>query len=332
MILVQKEGLLDWLTLLAKDHTIVAPKEDSGILLYKQVSGVEEIVWDFLKTVNSTKDVFFPPTESLVEINLNGSSVVLNDDISAEQTVLFNVRPCDARGMQILDAMFLDKYPPDLNYSSRRKNAVIVGLACNQVGESCFCSSMGGGPDDSSGMDVMLTAVDDGFVLDVITPKGGDIVKGLRSSETKVEKQIPQPQTLFSVPDEELIKLSFKSRMWGDQAEKCISCRVCAYVCPTCRCFDVRDEVVPGSNGQKQSIRIRCWDSCAGEAYRKIAGGHNPRKMKSERLRNRVFCKLYYYPEQYGSMACTGCGRCIDSCPVHVDITEIMSELSEVNQ
>jgi ferredoxin len=30
-------------------------------------------------------------------------------------------------------------------------------------------------------------------------------------------------------------------------------------------------------------------------------------------------------------MACTGCGRCIDSCPVNIDITEIQSQLLEVS-
>ncbi len=113
-------------------------------------------------------------------------------------------------------------------------------------------------------------------------------------------------------------------------SERCLSCRICAYVCPTCRCFDVRDESVPSDNGHDTYERIRCWDSCAGEAYRRIAGGHNPRAAKGDRLRNRFFCKFYYYPEQYGPTACTGCGRCVDSCPVNIDITEILSHLVEV--
>ncbi|MFU8773626.1 MAG: 4Fe-4S binding protein [Anaerolineales bacterium] len=29
-------------------------------------------------------------------------------------------------------------------------------------------------------------------------------------------------------------------------------------------------------------------------------------------------------------MACTGCGRCIDACPVNIDITEILGCLAEV--
>jgi ferredoxin len=117
-------------------------------------------------------------------------------------------------------------------------------------------------------------------------------------------------------------------------SERCLSCRACTYVCPTCRCFIIRDEVLPFTQGKPAAgafERIRCWDSCEGENYRRIAGGHRQRAEKSERLRNRFFCKFYYYPEQYGlgqASACTGCGRCVDICPVNVDITEVLADLA----
>ncbi len=120
--------------------------------------------------------------------------------------------------------------------------------------------------------------------------------------------------------------------MATNSAERCLSCRVCAYVCPTCRCFDLRDEALPSDNGHERYERIRSWDSCAGDTYRRIAGGHNPRAARGERMRNRFFCKFYYYPQQYGLAACTGCGRCIDACPVNIDITEVLQHVAEVSQ
>jgi polyferredoxin len=98
----------------------------------------------------------------------------------------------------------------------------------------------------------------------------------------------------------------------------------------------VRDEFLPSEAaacepGCAQFERIRSWDSCEGENYRRIAGGHRPRAEKSQRLRNRYFCKFYFYPEQYGlgkASACTGCGRCVDICPVNVDITEVLTDLA----
>jgi Fe-S-cluster-containing hydrogenase component 2 len=122
----------------------------------------------------------------------------------------------------------------------------------------------------------------------------------------------------------------FNAAYWQATAERCLSCRLCAYVCPTCRCFIIRDEPQdqPG-----QYLRLRCWDACPGENYRRLAGGHRPRTQKGERLRNRFFCKFYYYSEQYGldaAVACTGCGRCIDVCPVNIDITEVLSDLAHL--
>lgn len=62
-----------------------------------------------------------------------------------------------------------------------------------------------------------------------------------------------------------------------------------------------------------------------------MAGGHNPRPTRKERFRNRFLHKLQQFPERYGKIACVGCGRCISKCPVNVDITDIISQLKEVD-
>jgi ferredoxin len=229
----------------------------------------------------------------------------------------------------VLDRLLVETEPEDPYYKARRKNTALIGLACEKMGETCFCTSVGGSPADSSGVDVMLHAADDGYLVEVVTEQGGDLFDGFALSETELE--IPQNELAaeFEVPAPEVWKASFDSNVWMQQSERCLSCRICAYVCPTCRCFDVRDERLPSKNGVEYSERIRGWDSCSGEAYRRIAGGHNPREAKADRLRNRLYCKLHYIKEQSGMLACTGCGRCIDSCPVGIDITEIMGLVLE---
>jgi sulfhydrogenase subunit beta (sulfur reductase) len=166
----------------------------------------------------------------------------------------------------------------------------------------------------------------------VLTEKGEKIFNPeWRMQDVEFDSLATLRHSAFAIPDSPAWPAQFDDTFWAEMAERCLSCRICAYVCPTCRCFDVRDEPVQTGNGHNRFERIRCWDSCAGTTYRQIAGGHNPRAAKGERLRNRFMCKFYYYPEQYGPIACTGCGRCVDACPVNIDITEVIQRLSEVS-
>jgi len=39
--------------------------------------------------------------------------------------------------------------------------------------------------------------------------------------------------------------------------------------------------------------------------------------------------KFKYYPENFGRVLCVGCGRCIEYCPVGIDITEALKVAAE---
>jgi ferredoxin len=175
----------------------------------------------------------------------------------------------------------------------------------------------------------MLYAEEDGYVLEAVTGKGSSSIADLRlpacDHDPHAKTYAHQP-AILNLPSITWPR-RFNDEYWQKMSERCLSCRACAYVCPTCRCFAVRDESI--ATGEFE--RIRCWDSCAGENYRRMAGGHRARPEKGDRLRNRLFCKFYYFAEQTGLgnvTACTGCGRCIDVCPVGVDITEVLEHLA----
>ncbi len=330
--MISKENLVNWLDDLAQDQTLIAPKDVSGVLLYHPIQNSAEVVWDYVRPVMSIKDAFFPATERLLTIERNGQGVKLDEFRPEGQQILFGVRPCDARGLLALDALFLETEPVDSYYARRRESTTIIGLACTEMADTCFCTSTGGAPDDATGMDVMVVPVEGGYEIQVLTEKGVEIGERLEVREVGSLSSNPlTPNPIYAIPEKESWPAQFNDTFWAEMSERCLSCRICAYVCPTCRCFDVRDEAVPGRNGSQQFERIRCWDSCAGTVYRRIAGGHNPREAKGERLRNRFMCKFYYYPEQYGPTACTGCGRCVDACPVNIDITEVLQHLAEVS-
>ena len=330
MNLIKRKTLTRWLDKTASHLNLIAPKEVEGILLYRPVSKSKEIVWDYIRPVLSAKGAFFPATERLLRIEKNGQSIHLTETIPDRPQVLFGVRPCDGRGIAALDALFIDSEPADPHYAKRRQDSVVIGLACEKEGETCFCTRTGADLDDPTGSDIFLKGTQAGFQVRVHTEKGLCLVQdewGFVDAEIENNPAAQSPSG--ELPPMQAWPPQFNAKFWQDMSERCLSCRLCAYVCPTCRCFDVRDEAVPSDNGGQNYERLRCWDSCAGEAYRVIAGGHNPRAEKGQRLKNRFFCKFYYYPEQYGTAACTGCGRCVDSCPVNIDITEVMSYIAE---
>jgi ferredoxin len=334
MVKINRKHLNQWLNKTAKTSTLVAPCERNGILLYKSIEDSSSVVWDFTRPILSAKDTLFPATDRLLSIEKTGQTIEINEFIPSENQILFGIRPCDARGISALDALFLNSDPPDVVYTNRRQNTVVIGLACNQMGDTCFCTSTGGGPDDPTGMDIMLKETNGKFEVQILTDTGAIFAKnewGLDAPEImdSDRRLTSASDPEFKMPEKTAWPPQFNDDFWATMAERCLSCRICAYVCPTCRCFDVRDEEILTDNGSRKYERIRCWDSCAGEKYRRIAGGHNPRSEKGQRLRNRFFCKFYYYPDQYSHIGCTGCGRCIDYCPVNIDITEVMSHITE---
>jgi len=67
--------------------------------------------------------------------------------------------------------------------------------------------------------------------------------------------------------------------------------------------------------------RQRKWDSCFTVDFSYIHGG-SIRATAMSRYRQWMMHKLAYWPEQFGTSGCVGCGRCITWCPVGIDITE----------
>ncbi len=73
--------------------------------------------------------------------------------------------------------------------------------------------------------------------------------------------------------------------------------------------------------------RVRAWDSCMYSTFTLHASGHNPRPTPKERWRQRLMHKFRYAVENYGRFFCVGCGRCIRSCPVSMDLRVVLKEI-----
>jgi len=116
----------------------------------------------------------------------------------------------------------------------------------------------------------------------------------------------------------------FAAPFWEGVSFSCINCGTCTYLCPTCWCFDIQDEV-----WGKQGDRIRNWDACMFPLFTLHGSGHNPRDKKVQRVRQRFMHKLKYYVDKYGDgVCCVGCGRCVQFCPVNIDIRRVCERMN----
>lgn len=320
LFLTQK-GLEEWLTGLIKEVRVVAPVNSQGLILYQPIQAVEEIAFGYQNTAISPKEFFFPRSEVLFTLSRNGREPRLP---VVEESVFFGYRPCDAMALAHIDKPYLAP-PHDALYAQHRDKTTLVGLACQKPGPQCFCTSMSGGPQDATHLDLLLLPVEEGYLLKVVTDKGQKLVA--RAATTKREVQLPPPPELPRLPTKDLpeaVKRSFQTEYWDRVADRCIHCHECAFVCPACYCFDVRDYPT-----MEEIRRIRSWDSCQSPTFTRIAGGYNRRATKGMRLRQRFSHHLLYFPEEFGSFLCVGCGRCVTVCPVNIDIREIIQDLQK---
>lgn len=112
--------------------------------------------------------------------------------------------------------------------------------------------------------------------------------------------------------------------IWVETAQACLSCGACSVVCPTCYCFDMLDE----SSVDGSVTRRRSWDNCFFAEYAKVAGGHDFRSGRANRLRFRMEHKFFGFGALHGQNACVGCGRCRKVCPVEIDLEQIAAQLN----
>lgn len=291
------------------------------------------------------KGVILPQGQTLIRYeykkNPNDPSkqdLVLEEAIDDTRTLVFGTRPCDVRGFLVCDRVFLQGAYVDVYYRARRLNTLFATLICREFDDACFCSSVGSGPADMEGSDISITAVTGGLVLEALNEIGSEVLSlcecaapsDVQLSEAARVQENVRNTRVGSLNTEgvvEGVKAQFQNMdLWRNIAESCLSCGVCTYVCPTCYCFTITDEP-QGLRGE----RLRSWDSCMFHQYTQEASGHNPRPTKLERYRNRLGHKFSYFPLRYGGMiACCGCGRCIRSCPVSIDIRRCVELVREV--
>ena len=290
-----------------------------------------------LNTVRSAKDLFFPQIEHLVNFKVSGKQIEIKENRDpVKPFVVFGVRACDCRSFDILDRVFLSD-PVDTFYQYRRENGTVITLACTRPAETCFCGAFGIDAADPAG-DVTCWIEGEELFWRSNTPKGDaltaqltmladcdeDAVHAQQERIRQIMKKLPLNSLDFSGFEGDKLMALFNNPKWAELSESCLGCGTCTFVCPTCQCYDVQDF----DNG-REVRRFRCWDSCMYSDFTMMAHGTN-RPTQMERFRQRFMHKLVYFPNNNdGIFGCVGCGRCLQKCPIHMNIVKVAKALKE---
>jgi len=311
---------------------VYAPGADeAGDVTLTEAPHDEPAVLEYRNFRLSPKAFFLPQNQTLVHFNDGKAEEARPPD---RETFLFGVRPCDARALLALDQVFLDGDQHDPYYEHLRAKTTVIALACTRPMSSCFCTSVGGGPGDGAGADVLAVGLETDLLLRAQTPRGEEVLSSVAdllaestpAAAKEVEERVRGAEdqiTPVKVDDSaRRLRNAYDSPLWTTASQKCLGCGTCSFLCPTCHCFDITDEVRNGAGR-----RVRTWDCCAYPLFTLHASGHNPRPTPKERWRQRIMHKFRYALENSERLFCVGCGRCIRNCPVSMDLRTVFKEI-----
>lgn len=325
-----------WVDGLIGRQQVIGVQAKGDKFAFAPLTAAASLRLDYDVAVTAPKAFLQPPCETLLRFSAKGYESVVDE----EPFVLFGVHPYDAAAILQMDEVFAAGQP-DIHYLKRRAKAALVIADVQHASANVFAGCMNTAVLEAGG-DVVLTRIHDDYVVESRSDKGAALMQGLAQEPDAAEadlqlrkmtwehnKKLLKRHELKVKPEDlpALLARSYDHPVWEEKSKRCFSCGSCNLVCPTCYCFNVRDDV----NWNLQSgERVRTWDGCMLSEFALVAGGHNFRKKKPERYRHRYLRKGKYLFDQHRQIACVGCGRCIGACVSKIaNPVEIYNRLAE---
>src|SRR4030043_1891716 len=237
------------------EYDLFAPVQlAEGVAVFKKIDPPDEVDFSSSNTQKPAKEIFFPQSETMFRYEKAGKQhqVTSTEEVERKRVIL-GARPCDIQAVLLIDQVFSGKEYTDVYYVNKRKATTIIGMACDHPLSTCFCSSMKGGPFHREGSDLLLIDLGEAYLVELLTEKGmtfqkNKFLKEALAKEINSAKELEEratQKTDGSLPVagiEKRLDQMMESPFWEGVQEKCIGCRICTYLCPTCHCFDIVDE------------------------------------------------------------------------------------------
>lgn len=355
------QNLIDVLHLAG--FSCVGPQVRDGSIVYDVLTSTKQLPWGVrahqspgeyrLETLvdnkafswangpQAIKPILFKPSETVWRVARSSTGKLEFQAHNAIETpvAIIGARACDLAAMIIQDKVFLAKDKTDMRYQNRRESLCIIAVNCTYSSNNCFCVSAGTGPNITQPFDILLTELDNGFVIKSGSELGLKLLSALplqtastdQCKEAVMEVENAAQMQTKRIPLDnkrelrDLLFANLEHPRWDEVAKRCLSCGNCTSVCPTCFCHSDKDK--PSLDGTS-SEHQRTWDSCFTAGH-SMLGGKPVHADTSQRYRQWLTHKVGSWFDQFGTSGCVGCGRCVTWCPVGIDITEELAAISQ---
>jgi len=354
--------------LAAEGYRVVGPVERDGVIEYGEIDGGDELPtsvtieqspgrwrlhhdesgrrFAWTPGADSWKRFVFPAHQEVLRIRrTDGSFAVTCTDDSAPPYAFVGVRDCEVRALTVLDRVMLDPLHPDPRYGQRRDGVFVVAVTCGVPSATCWCTSMGGGPQPRDGYDVRLTEVADvdghRLIAEAGSERGAHVLSALSlaappehdlaaAAGVALAAADAMPRRIDGEQLPALLAGTDHHPNWEAVAERCLSCGNCTMVCPTCFCSTFSDHTALTDDGTApvETVREQDWASCF-QLDHSTLGGRAVRATTTARYRQWLTHKLQTWTTQFGTTGCVGCGRCTTWCPAAIDIVHEAAVLTE---
>jgi sulfhydrogenase subunit beta (sulfur reductase) len=321
----------DWdkrLEELTLSHSVFASIQNEFGQDYEPVrpENIQSVIYNKPKPQTSLKTFFLPVKEN-----------VSSDELNSLPRIIIGIPNCDIEGLNLLDEIYIDSDFNDIFFRNRRNNTLLISADCFGIQEHCHCTSYGIKPYSTQIADLAAIQTDDSVFFRTLSGKGKEFLSSLAGStpvsensiNIEIDKKHRETEALLDEANKKLPDFNNTGKLigtsdkdiWQRYSSKCVSCGACTTICPTCSCFLLIDK--PGFEKVKQM------DACQYPGFEKVAGGEDPLHEIAIRFMNRYMCKYIWKSKKFKTIACTGCGRCIDACIGKINKNEIFMELAK---